>query len=164
MSNQTSAEAAPTDGIPGAAVDGDLLRGGKAIAKFNYGSDEKADVKRLYAEAPRLPVFQAVPNGPLLAFKSKLREHYLALSAAKELAIAAAAQPETQNAATTTEREARTLAPIETATARAAATPQGVSSSGGITTDFWKLSPNCRRSMRAKRRIPKSMSVTNERD
>lgn len=32
MSNQTSAEAAPTDGIPGAAVDGDLLRGGKAIA------------------------------------------------------------------------------------------------------------------------------------
>ena len=111
MSNQTSAEAAPTDEIPGAAVDGDLLRGGKAIAKFNYGSDEKADVKRLYAEAPRLPVFQAVPNGPLLAFKSKLREHYLALSAAKELAIAAAAQPETQNAATTTEREARLSRP-----------------------------------------------------
>jgi hypothetical protein len=114
MSNQTSAKAIAaaaaaaddTDDVD--ALDGDLLRGGKRIAKFNYGSDKKEDVKRLYAEAHRLPVFQDVPGGPLLAFKSKLREHYKALSAAKELAIAAAAaQPETQNAATTTEREAR---------------------------------------------------------
>ena len=99
--------AAPTDEIIEDALDDDLLRGGKRIAKFNYGSDEKEDVKRLYAEAPRLPVFQEVPGGPLLAFKSKLRKHYEALSAAKELAIAAAAERETQIAAAAAEREAR---------------------------------------------------------
>jgi hypothetical protein len=88
--------AAPTDEIIEDALDDDLLRGGKRIAKFNYGSGEREDVKRLYAEAPRLPVFQEVPGGPLLAFKSKLRAHYEALSAAKELAIAEAAVRETQ--------------------------------------------------------------------
>ena len=85
MSDQSSAEVA-------AAADDDLLRGGKQIAKFLYRSDEPADVKRLYAEAPRLPVFQPVPHGPLHAFKSRLLKHYEALSAIKEKAIAEAAE------------------------------------------------------------------------
>jgi hypothetical protein len=101
MSNQTSAKAIAaaaaaaddTDDVDDVdALDGDLLRGGKRIAKFNYGSDKKEDVKRLYAEAHRLPVFQDVPGGPLLAFKSRLRKYYEALADARELELADAAK------------------------------------------------------------------------
>jgi hypothetical protein len=93
MSSQTSAKAIATaNTIDAADADDDLLRGGKAIAKFIYRSGKPEDVKRLYAEAPRLPVFRTVPGGPLHAFKSRLRKHYEALSDAKEREIAEATE------------------------------------------------------------------------
>jgi hypothetical protein len=77
MPNQTSAEEAD-----------DLMDSGEEIALFLYHSAEPADLKRLYSQAPRLPVFQVVPRGPLHAFKSKLRKHFEELSAGKEQALA----------------------------------------------------------------------------
>jgi hypothetical protein len=92
MSNQPSIKAvAPAKTIVTADAADDLMRGGKLIAKFIYKSDEPADVKRLYADAPRLPIFQNVPGGPFYAFKSRLLAHFQALSDAKEREIAEAA-------------------------------------------------------------------------
>jgi hypothetical protein len=92
MSSQTSVAAAPAEDVDVAGSEDDLLRGGKRIAKFIYRSDKPEDVKRLYAEAPRLPVFRTVPGGPLHAFKSRLLKHYQALSDAREREIAEAAK------------------------------------------------------------------------
>jgi hypothetical protein len=85
MSDQPSAEAAKTN------AEGDLLRGGKPIARVAYNDDSPKAVRRLYAEMARLPVFQLTPRGPLFAFRSRLLKHFEALSLAKEQQIVEAA-------------------------------------------------------------------------
>jgi hypothetical protein len=66
--------ATPPDEIP--------VRGARAISLILYGSDAPADVKRVYAEAPNLPVFRTKVRGPLHGFPSELRQHYRKLSEA----------------------------------------------------------------------------------
>lgn len=68
-----SLQIAPDDEVP--------LRGARRLALEAYGSNEESDIKRLYNEAPFLPVFRLKPKGPLMGYASQLRKHYAALAA-----------------------------------------------------------------------------------
>ena len=52
----SSLQIAPDDEVP--------LRGARRLALEAYGSNEESDIKRLYNEAPFLPVFRLKPKGP----------------------------------------------------------------------------------------------------
>ena len=98
------------------------LRGSKPICRFYYGSDTDKDVRRLYNDAPHLPIFQLVPGGPFHAFPSKLTQHLEALSAQKERAIAEAAKFDADTPAAPKSAPARSRKPP----ARVAAAPRQV--------------------------------------
>ena len=70
----------------------DLLRGGQDIAKEIYGKSDRKALRRLYHEQDRWPVFKLDDTGTLYALRSRLRAHLVAMSAAKEARIAAAAK------------------------------------------------------------------------
>jgi hypothetical protein len=67
------------------------LRGSKAICLFYYEDGSRKAQRKLYNEAPRLPVFKETPGGPLLAYPSRLLAHLESLSIAREQALAEAA-------------------------------------------------------------------------
>jgi hypothetical protein len=69
----SSLQIAPDDEVP--------LRGARRLALEADGSNEESDIKRLYNEAPFLPVFRLKPKGPLMGYASQLRKHYAALAA-----------------------------------------------------------------------------------
>jgi hypothetical protein len=69
----------------------DLLRGGKAICREIYGSDTRENLRKLYNEQDRWPIFQLDDSGTFYALRSRIRAHLQAKSAEKESRIAAAA-------------------------------------------------------------------------
>ena len=90
---------------------GDLLRGAKAIAREIYGSDAQEDMRRLYHEQDRWPIFQLDDSGSFYALKSRLRAHLVAMSAAKEAAIAVASKTTGKPAAQPPRRRRRARPP-----------------------------------------------------
>jgi hypothetical protein len=97
------------------APDGEVpLRGARRLALVAYGSCEESDIKRLYNEAPFLPVFRLKPKGPLLGYASQLRKHYAAL-ATQAQARAAAGAAGAEGVVRAAEKEATTKAATKTA-------------------------------------------------
>ena len=62
-------------------VAGDLLRGAAAIAVELYGSDGNKEVRRVYHEQKRWPIFRLDEKGILYALRSALRSHVAAKAA-----------------------------------------------------------------------------------
>ena len=88
-----SLQIAPDDEVP--------LRGARRLALEAYGSNEESDIKRLYNEAPFLPVFRLKPKGPLMGYASQLRIGPGARAQAQAVTRAAGAEvikPVTQRA------------------------------------------------------------------
>jgi hypothetical protein len=63
---------------------GDLLRGGKQIARVLYNDDSPEAVRRLYHEQRLWPVFQLDENGVLYASRSRLLAYIAGKSAEAE--------------------------------------------------------------------------------
>ena len=87
------------------------LRGGKAISAFYYKDDSRKAQRRLYNDAPRLPLFKETPGGPFLAYPSRLLAHLEALSIAREQELAEAALRATEGPTSAKPRRHQLAAP-----------------------------------------------------